>query len=921
MPNKSNKNRKNNGSEKTRQYRTSNPNRKGEESKAVNNWKKVDDKTKVVNTVKGKKGSKNSKNGKKIKWSERHPKLSMALKIIVIIILLLCVIGAGVIAAIFFGLFGDDFKITKEDLTIGIANSVVVDQDGNVIANLSTEEKRKIVTLDEMSAYLPKAYIAIEDKRFYEHSGVDIWRTAGAIFNTVFRGSSSYGGSTITQQLVKNITGDDDASGLAGIMRKVREWAKAYQVERMISKDQILELYLNILFVGGDNLHGVELGAQYYFAKSAKDLDLAECAFLAGINSSPNTYNPYDESKDQTELAELRKNKTLTVLKEMLDQGYITDQNEYDTAVAKVEAGLQFTKGNIVSGSSYSYHTSATINQVVEQVMEEKNVSREFAEKYVYGSGLTIYSTVNTEIQARVEQEFAKTAYQLKGREKNADGTLKNEHAQAGMAIIDHSTGYVVAVGGELNTDQTATGWNRATQMVRQTGSSIKPIADVAPALEEKVITAATVYDDVWTLFGKDYKPKNDRGYQGLIGIREFIGRSQNVPAVKIMRELTPNKSIDYLRKMGISTLYKDGEDTSGQEKTDNVLGLALGGITDGISPLEMAAAYGTIANDGVYIEPTFYTKVTDINGNVVLTPNQETQRAISEQNAYITRSITMEPVTASYGTATYCKIPGIETCAKTGTTDDNFDRWLCGMTPYYSAACWFGYDTPEEVKYSGTNPAGQIWSNIMKDIHKSLENKTFNKPSGIVEKTVCRTTGCLATSTCTDKYTEIFTEDNLPETCEGHGIQKICKDSGKVATEYCPNTENRSYGGVIPKEELGLWKPIQGSSAKGNARITETCTIHKEPEKNNNTTNNTDKKPGNNTNTSGNNTNKTGGNTNISGGGTNTSGGNTNTSGGNTNTSGGNTNKTGGNTNTSGGGTNTSGNNTNTSGRTNSTR
>ncbi len=847
MPSSNNRNKKNYNNEKTKQYNKTSKNsntKKGVANKDAK-WQKVDDKTKVVGTVKNKQTknqgkNQKGKNGKKQKFSEKHPKLSLAIKIIIILILLLCVIGAGIVAAIFFGLFGDDFKITKEDLTIGIANSVVVDQDGNVIANLSSEEKRKIVTLDEMSEYLPKAYVAIEDKRFYEHSGVDIWRTAGAIFNTLFKGGSSYGGSTITQQLVKNITGDKDSSGIAGIMRKVREWAKAYQVERMISKDQILELYLNILFVGGDNLHGVELGAQYYFAKSAKDLDLAECAFLAGINSSPNTYNPYDESKDQTELAELRKNKTLTVLKEMKDQGYITNEDEYNAAVAKVEAGLQFTKGNIVSGSSYSYHTSATLNQVVEQVMEEKNVSREFAEKYVYGSGLTIYSTVDTGIQSRVEEEFKKATYQLKGRAKNSDGTLKNEHAQAGMAIIDHKTGYVVAVGGELNQDQTATGWNRATQMVRQTGSSIKPIADVAPALEEKIITAATVYDDVWTLFGKDYKPKNDnKVYKGLIGIREFIGRSQNVPAVKIMRELTPNKSIDYLRKMGISTLYKDGEDKSGQGKTDNVLGLAIGGITDGISPLEMAAAYGSIANDGVYIEPTFYTKVTDINGNVVLTPNQKTQRVISEQNAYITRSITMEPVTASYGTATYCKIPGIETCAKTGTTDDNYDRWLCGMTPYYSAACWFGYDTPEEVVYSGRNPAGQIWSNIMKDIHKDLENKTFNKPTGIVEKTVCRTTGCLATSSCTDKYTEIFTEDNLPETCEGHGVQKICKDSGKLATEFCPNTENRSYGGTIPKEELGLWKPIQGSSAKGNAKITATCTIHtkeEKPENNSNT-------------------------------------------------------------------------------------
>ena len=825
MPSKSRKKRSNDN-DKTKTYKTRNRKTTKRTSKSR------DDDTKVVNTNRKNIKDKNTKGkntkGKNGKWSEKHPKLSMAIKIVIILILLLCVIGAGAIAAVFFGLFGDDFQISKDELIIGIANSVVLDKDGNIIANLSSDEKRKIVTLDEMSPYLPKAYIAIEDKRFYEHNGVDIWRTAGAIFNTVFKGGSSYGGSTITQQLVKNITGDDDASGFAGIMRKVREWAKAYQVERMISKDQILELYLNILFVGGDNLHGVELGAQYYFNKSAKDLDLAECAFLAGINSSPNAYNPYDETKNQDELKEKIKNKTLTVLAEMKDQGYITNEDEYNAAVAKAEAGLTFTKGNITSNNAYSYHTSAAVNQVVEQVMEEKGVSREFAEKYVYSSGLTIYSTQDSSIQSRVEEEFKKADYRIKGRDKNADGTLKNDHAQAGMAIIDYKTGQVVAVGGELSDDQNATGWNRATQMVRQTGSSIKPIADVAPALEEKVITASTVYDDVLTDFN-EYSPKNDGSrYYKLINIREFIARSQNVPAVKIMRELTPNKSIDYLRKMGVSTLYKSGEV---EGKDDSTLSLAIGGITDGISPLEMAAAYGTIANDGVYIEPTFYTKVTDSSGNVVLTPNQKTERVISEQNAYITRLITEQPVTASNGTATYCAIPGMETCAKTGTTDDNYDRWLAGMTPYYAAACWFGYDNNEEVKWSGTNPAGLIWSTIMKDIHKNLPNANFNKPTGLVEKTICNTTGCIATSSCTSTSTEVFTPDNLPETCEGHGVQKICTESGKLATEYCPSTKSQSFGGVVPKEELGLWKPINRSSAVGSAKVSETCTIHTKPE------------------------------------------------------------------------------------------
>ena len=763
----------------------------------------------------------------------------ICIRLIIILILLCCVVGAGIIAAMFFGLFGDDFEISKDDLVIGTSNSVVLDRNGNELTDLSKEQQRKIITLDEMSDYLPKAYVAIEDKRFYDHSGVDWKRTSGAILNTVLKGGSSYGGSTITQQLVKNITGQKDSSGINGIMRKVKEWAKAYQVERMISKQQILELYLNILFVGGSDIHGVELGAQYYFNKSAKDLDLAECAFLAGINSSPNTYNPFDTSKDQEKVKELIKNKVLTVLCEMKTQGYITNEEDYNQAVAKAEAGITFTRGNVESSAEYSYHTDATLKQIINQVMEEKGVSREFAEKYVYSSGLTIYSTENPDIQARVEEEFSKTKYQIKGKVKE-NGKLVNEHAQAGFVILDFKTGEVLGVGGNLG-EQKASGWNRGIQMVRQTGSSMKPIATIAPGLQEKIITASTVYDDVATDFN-GYKPKNYNAFQGLVNIRSFIETSQNIPAVKIMKELTPKKSMEYLRKMGISSL---------DDEKDNTLSLSIGGLSSGISPLEMAAAYGTIANDGVYVTPTFYTKVTDSSGNVVLTPKQEQTRVYSEQVAYITRSIIEEPVKGSKGTARYCAISGMETCAKTGTTDDTKDRWLCGMTPYYVAACWYGYDTPETVYFSGTisNPAGSIWAGIMKDVHKGLDNANFNTPSGITQATVCRRTGCLATSSCTDTYKEIFTEDNMPEKCEGHGIQKICTESNKLATEYCPSTKNGSYGGTIPKEQLKLWKTIgTGSATSGAGKITEKCPIHTKPaEETKNPVENTTK-PANNT-------------------------------------------------------------------------
>ncbi len=651
---------------------------------------------------------------------------------------------------------------------------------------------------------------------------------------------------------------------MAGILRKVKEWAKAFQVERMISKEQILELYLNILFVGSSNLHGVELGAEYYFNKSAKDLDLAECAFMAGINSSPNAYDPFST---EPEAIEKIKNKTKTVLDKMNELGLIESQEDYDAAVAKVDAGLPFQKNEtVISSSSYSYHTDAVLEQVIEQVMEERDLSRELAENYVFSSGLTIYSTVDNNIQKRVEQETLQSKYIKNGREKD-------QHTQAAIVVMDYKTGNVLAVSGGLG-EKTGRNLNRGTQSLRQPGSSIKPIADISPALQEKVITASTVYNDTLTDFN-GYKPHNSGdSYSGLISIRQIIAYSKNVPEVKIMRELTPSKSIDYLRNFGVSTLKKASEVEAGKEN-DEHLSLAIGGVTDGISPLEMAGAYSAIANDGEYIEPTFYTKVVDSNGNTVLTPNQEKRRVISEQNAYIVKSIMQEPVKTAGGTATFCAIPGMDVAAKTGTTDKDKDRWLCGFTPYYAAACWFGYDDPEPIVGFGTNPAGQIWDAVMTDIHKGLPSAKFTEPSGIVTQTICKATGCLATTGCGATYREIFTSDNLPEKCEGHGTQKICSESNKVATEFCSQyceVKNSPYGGVVPKERLKLWSPSGASAGK----VEETCNIHtkakeaekpKEEPKNNTNTN----KPATNTNTSGNTSNKnntSSGNTSGTGGG-----------------------------------------------------
>lgn len=755
---------------------------------------------------------------KKEKKVKKKSKWKKVVLIIFLLVILFIIIGTGVTIGVFFGMFGDELQVGKNDLLITTQNSKVVDSEGNVLAVLAGDEKRQIISLDDMPKYLPNAYVAIEDERFYQHHGVDIARTGKAILTFVAnRGSSSFGGSTITQQLVKNITKEDEDSGLEGVLRKVKEWARAYNLEKILSKPQILELYLNILFVGGPGLHGVEMGAQYYFDKSAKDLSLSECAFLAGINHSPNAYNPFTDD-EEGKISDKIESRTKTVLAKMQELGYITDQEEYNKAVEEVENGLNFEKGNITT-DVYSYHTEAAINQVIQQYMEEKGASEQLAKTYIYGSGLTIYTTQVPDIQERMEEEFKKDKWILSSRVE------EGKTSQSAMVIIDHKTGYVVGTVGGLGEKTTSFGLNRATQSVRQTGSSMKPIAVIAPALDKGLITAGTVYDDVPTTFGS-FTPKNYYGgFKGLSTIRYVIQISQNIIPMKIMSELGSDVSIRYLKDMGITSL---------DDEKDQTLSLALGGLTYGVSPLEMAGAYAMIANDGVYIEPTFYTKVEDANGKEILTPNQTSKRVLSTENAYILKNILTAPVTS--GTATNCRISGMDVAAKTGTTSDDFDRWLCGFTPYYTAAVWYGFDSNETIRY-GYNPSSYIWANIMKDIHKDLDKAKFEQPDGVVRVAICKSSGLLPNEHCKDYiggnavYTEVFVKGTQPtKKCDCHVRAKVCEvEEGKyeLANEYCPDVKELVFITRPNSDKNEAWKKA------GDAKYmlpTTTCTRHERP-------------------------------------------------------------------------------------------
>ncbi len=788
--------------EKTKQYKI----KKSKKNKKSSN----NEETKVM---------KNGKTYQKVKKpkQKKHKVLKRVILGFFLICLILVIIALGIVAGIF---FSDKYQMSKDVLSIEKRNSTVLDADGNVIATLAGEENRKPISLDEMPTYLPKAFIAIEDKRFYEHGAVDWGRTLYAAVTYVFNGGkSSFGGSTITQQLIKNLYDDDDRSGLAGIERKIREMARAYNLEKVASKDEILETYLNYIYLGGYkdgiDVMGVEVASEYYFSKSAKDLTIAQAAFLAGINNTPNSYYPFDAETDNTEKIQTR---TKTVLAEMKDQGYISEE-EYNTAVAEVDAGLGFQKGNVSNAVNYSYHTSAAIEQVITDLMEqEEDLSYKAAKARIFSNGYTIYTTQKTEIQNTMETEYKKDTYVVNGREKKDGQLINTGHSQSAMVIIDHTTGQVVGTMGALGSDSDVSGMNRATQGKIQPGSSFKPIAVIAPALEEGIITAGTVYDDTKTTFGGNYSPKNSGSYRGLQTVRNAIAHSSNVINVKILAELGTSKSIEFLHNIGVENVGDSAD-----------LSLALG--TPSVTPLEMAAAYATIANDGVYIEPTFYTKVEDSNGNTVVEATQESRRVMSEGNAYILKSILTAPVKS--GTATNCTISGMDVAAKTGSTEEYRDRWLCGFTPYYTAATWFGFDNPERPRggniSNSSNTASIIWITIMRNIHKGLPSASFQKTNNIVSATICLDSGKVATSSCSRTTSEVFVKGTVPGACEGHQKLTICTDTGKIANENCPNVEEKTYLVKPEKENTNLWSTPDGG--KYNVP-TETCTEHKEAEK-----------------------------------------------------------------------------------------
>ncbi len=615
---------------------------------------------------------------------------------------------------------------------------------------------------DGIPQMLANAFVAIEDKRFFEHEGVDWKRTMGAFVNEfVPIYSSRQGGSTITQQLVKNLT--DDRSQKAS--RKVREIMRARYLEGKYSKDTILECYLNTIPMG-HGTYGVEVAANYYFGKTVKELTIAECASLAAITKSPTNYAPDTQPENN-------KTRRKNVLYEMMDQGYITKE-EYETAVnteLKVVADNRVLNQDTVN----SYFVDALISEVSKDLAEKYGYDKAHANKLFYTGGYKIYATVDTDIQSAAEEVFSNSKkYAIKGKDE--------KYMTGGITVMDYY-GNVKALVGGIGEKTTNRGFNCATDAIRQPGSTMKPIAAYAPAIEQDLITYSSIVNDTKTNY-RGWYPKNWYGsYWGNITVQYALERSVNTIPVYLVNKMTPQTSFDFLtQKLGITTLNKADVDLSP---------LGMGGTNGGLTTLESAAAFAVFGNGGNYYEPSLYTKVTDQKGKIILERQKQPQFAISEDTATVMNHLLQTVVYGSNGTGAGAKsyIPNMKIYAKTGTSNDQNDLWFVGGSPYYVASCWCGYEVMQPIPQKHSGIARDMWGGVMSKIHKGLKAKEFTNSPYATEKYYCTSTGLLATSSCPKKAVGWYRKSKIPSACTTHSGELL----GKPQAEDSENKDSSS--------------------------------------------------------------------------------------------------------------------------------
>ena len=653
-------------------------------------------------------------------------------------------------------------------------------------------ENRIWTDLEDIPKYLQEAAIAIEDKRFEKHHGVDWKGTTRAIVYTLF-GKNVQGGSTITQQLVKNVTGDNEVT----VKRKITEIYRALELEKRYEKDEILEAYLNEVFFG-QSCYGVVTASRMYFNKDVSDLTLAECASLMGITNNPSMYDPTLSSWTR----ENNRERQLTILGAMLEQEKIS-QEEYDEAKAE---DIVFSNGFTISGKyvgsdgtatepepeepttddtespedeeepaikgRYSWFTEAMIGDVADALVEKYGITDkvrdngttytayEQAWDMVHGKGYKIYTTQNPKYQKIAED----VCYDLSNipytsSYTNSAGEQVEDQLQIALTIVDPTNGYVVAMIGGAGEKQADRVWNWAVN-ARQCGSAIKPLSTYAPALDDGTINGASVIDDYPMLLNGDVWPRNDNWrYQGLMPLHLALRQSLNTCAVRTNLAYGVDRSYEFLvNKLGFENLtYTDSQ---------QVGNMALGGFEKGVTTEEMAAGFATFVNEGVYTKPRTFVRVEDANGNVILENEAKSTVAMKNTTAALMNSLLQEA--SLQGTGYQAQFPGMHIAGKTGSTNSNKDRYFAGYTPYYSCAVWAGYEHNQRIVASG-NPCAVIFQKVMKAIHEDLPDKDFFSCAGLTSVAVCADSGMLASENCaldvrgSRVYTALVAADNAP--------------------------------------------------------------------------------------------------------------------------------------------------------------
>ena len=830
----------------------------------------------------GKEGAK--KQVKKI--SAKSPKVLRKFKVVCYKLLLVAafvlVVGVAFTGfGVYKGIIDSSPAIDAMDVTPTGYLSTVLDTEGNTTATLvASGANRVYVTIDEIPEDLQHAFVAIEDARFYEHNGIDVKGIIRAGMKGILSGGHfSQGASTITQQLLKNnvFTTWTTDKGFAKVVRKLQEQYLAVELEKKVNnKDWILENYLNTVNLGQNSL-GVQAAAMRYFNKDVSELTLSECAVIAGITKSPEGLNPISHPEENAERRE-------EVLQKMEEQGYITAEQKEEALADKVYKRIKKVNIKKTEESSQinSYFVDELTNQVLEDLQTVLGYTKAEAYKALYNSGLTICSTQDPKIQAICDEEVnnqdnyptqPQVSFNYRLSIQKADGSMENydEHTmlayyqaanknydinfaseeeawaaieaykeeimepgdtipeggeyvnytlqpQAALTIMDQATGEVKAIVGGRGDKVANRTLNRATDSTRQPGSTFKVLAAYAPAMDGAGMTLATVEDDAPYEYANGTSLKNyDNRYRGFTNFRTAITYSINVVSVKCLTDIGVDNGYSYLQDFGFTTL-KD---------SDRVQSLALGGLTNGVTNLELTAAYATIANQGTYTKPRFYTKILDHDGNVLIDNTPQTKSVLKETTAWLLTDAMKDVITT--GTGKLCNFSGMTIAGKSGTTTKNRDALFAGYSPYYTCVVWGGYDdnTPQDK----TTYPKLIWKAVMQRLHEGLEDKDFEMPSGIVQCKVCKKSGKLAKAGLCDcdprgsqVITEYFASGTEPtEYCDTHVAVTICEASGKPAGPYCPEEDlkTRAYirGGSAGTEDSAYLVP-------GNLS-TNTCPVH----------------------------------------------------------------------------------------------